>query len=90
MKKKLTDTAKHLWINIGAVAIICSFISYVVVFQWEHDALAQTVNQDRCQAARTELAQYNFMLKQTQQAPTPETLSEMARLQQIIDESCGK
>lgn len=87
---KLSKVVKHLWINIGAVAIVCGFISYVVVFQWEHDALAQTVNTDRCQAARTELAQYNFMLKQTQSVPTPETAAEMARLQQIIDESCDK
>jgi hypothetical protein len=86
----ITDTAKHLWINVGSVAIICGFISYVVVFQWEHDALAQTVNNDRCQAARTELAQYNFMLKQSRSQPTPETLAEMARLQQIIDESCAR
>jgi len=87
---KLSATLQHMAVSVTSLLAIGAFIALFLTPRGEFDALAQTVNSDRCQAALTKLAQYEFMLTQSSEPPTEATRAVMAQLQQIIAESCPK
>jgi len=87
---KLSALLQHIAVSVTSLIVIGGFIALFLTPRGEFNALAQTVNEDRCQAALAKLAQYEFMLTQSNEPPTDATMAVMAQLQQIIAESCKK
>ena len=75
----------------GVAASFCTILSFMFFFfatNWDLKALSQTVNKDRCEAARIRLGQIEIAVANSGNPPTENMRVLMAKYQAIIDKSC--